>query len=79
MQFDTPTMRQLVPEFIRIAKEKLSASDANKFEKAVRYNAAAPFTLSDLHAFVHQSGDLPVERDILQFWVRTETAIPTCA
>jgi hypothetical protein len=36
------------------------------------YDAAAPFTLSELHAFVHQAGDLPSARDIQQFWVRTE-------
>lgn len=72
LQFDVPQMKQLVPELTRIAKEKLGKSDASKVEKAIRYDAAAPFTLSDLHAFVHQQADLPGERDILQFWLRTE-------
>lgn len=72
LPYGTPTMKQLVPEITRIAKTNLPSSDATKVEKAIRYDAAAPFTLSDLHAFVHQSSDLPSERDIWQFWLRTE-------
>ena len=64
-------MKQLVPEIIRIAKARLTASESKKVEKAVRYDPAAPFTISDLHGFVHSS-DLPSERDIFQFWLRTE-------
>lgn len=72
LQHGTPTMKQLVPEITRIAKLHLPRAEATKVEKAVRYDPAAPFTLSDLHAFVHQSSDLPSERDIWQFWLRTE-------
>lgn len=72
LRFGAPTMKQMVPELIRIAKQKLSAGDANKVEKALRYDSAAPFSVSDLHAFVHQPADPPGERDIWQFWVRTE-------
>ncbi len=72
LPFGVPTMRQLAPEIARIAKSRLSRTDATRVEKAVKYDAAAPFTLSDLHAFVHQASDLPGERDILQFWMRTE-------
>lgn len=68
----TPTLKQLMPEIKAIAKKKLKPSEANRVEKAVKYDAAAPFTLSDLHAFVHQVADLPSERDIQQFWLRTE-------
>jgi hypothetical protein len=71
LPFGAPTLRQLVPEVTRIAKEKLSMTDALKVEKAIRYDPAAPFTISELHGFVHQS-DLPSARDILQFWKRTE-------
>jgi hypothetical protein len=70
--FGVPTMRNLVPSLTRIAKAKLKTGDALKVEKALRYDAAAPFSLSELHAFVHQTGDLPSARDIWQFWVRTE-------
>jgi hypothetical protein len=70
--FGVPTMRNLVPSLTRIAKAKLMTGDALKVEKALRYDAAAPFSLSELHAFVHQTGDLPSARDIWQFWVRTE-------
>lgn len=69
--FDVPTMKHLVPEINRIAKKHLSLVDATKVEKATRYDAAAPFTISELHGFVHSS-DLPSERDIHQFWLRME-------
>lgn len=72
LPYGTPTMKQLVPEITRLAKVHLPRAEAAKVEKAIRYDAAAPFTLSDLHAFVHQSSDLPSERDIWQFWLRTE-------
>lgn len=71
LPFGMPTMKQLVPEISRIAKESLAASEAKRVEKAIRYDSAAPFTISDLHGFVH-STDFPSERDILQFWLRTE-------
>lgn len=71
LPFAVPTMKQLVPEVIQIARERLTASESKKVEKAVRYDPAAPFTISELHGFVHSS-DLPSERDILQFWLRTE-------
>ena len=67
-----PTLRQLVPALVQIAKKELSSGEAIRVEKALRYDAAAPFTISDLHAFVHQVAELPSDRDILQFWVRTE-------
>lgn len=71
VRFGVPTMKQLVPEITRIAKSRLTQSESNRIEKALRYDSAAPFTISDLHAFVH-STDLPSERDIFQFWLRTE-------
>jgi len=66
------TMRHLVPALVEVAKARLTASEANKVEKALRYDQAAPFTLSDMHSFVHQTADLPGARDIWQFWLRTE-------
>jgi hypothetical protein len=72
LQHDSPTMRQLIPELVRLAKEKLAKGEATKVEKALKYDSAAPFTVSDLHSFVHQNAELPGERDILQFWLRTE-------
>jgi len=71
LPFGVPTMKQLVPELTRIARDKLKRGDANKVEKALRYDRSAPFTISELHGFVHQD-DLPSARDILQFWSRTE-------
>ncbi|WP_374311346.1 ParB N-terminal domain-containing protein [Dongia sp.] len=67
-----PTMRQMVPHLVKVAKKKLSPSDANRVEKAIKYDGAAPFTISDLHSFVHQLHELPSPRDIQQFWARTE-------
>ena len=66
-----PTMKQLVPDIVRLAKAKLGKAEATRVEKALRYDAAAPFSISELHGFVHQA-DLPSDRDIEQFWQRTE-------
>ena len=67
-----PVLRDLRTEIIRIARGKLEEADANRVEKALRPDVAAPFGLDDLHSFVHQAKDLPGGRDILQFWTRTE-------
>lgn len=72
LPYGKPTMKQLVPAIVKIAKQGLSQPEATKVEKAIRYDAAAPFSLSDLHAFIHQSDDLPGGRDILQFWLRVQ-------
>lgn len=71
LPFGIPTLKQLVPDIVRIAKEKLPKEEADKVEKAVTYNKHAPFTISELHGFVH-STDLPSARDIQVFWNRTE-------
>lgn len=71
LKYGVPEMRQLAPVMIRIAKEKLPGAQANRVEKAIKYHDSAPFTISELHSFVHQD-DLPAPRDILQFWSRTE-------
>lgn len=71
LKFGVPEMRQLAPVMIKIAKEKLPTAQANRVEKAIKYHDSAPFTISELHSFVHQD-DLPSPRDILQFWTRTE-------
>ncbi len=71
LQFGVPTMKQLAPELRRIAEKHLSHADAALVVKATTPNLSAPFTVSDLHAFVHSS-DLPGERDIRQFWGRIE-------
>ncbi|MCA9064661.1 MAG: hypothetical protein KDA96_16430 [Planctomycetaceae bacterium] len=71
LPFNTPTMKQLAPEIVRIAKAKLSPGESVKVEKALKYDAAAPFSISELHGFVHHS-DFPSARDIQQFWDRTE-------
>ena len=67
-----PTMKDLRVEIVRIAKSKLPEAEANRVEKALRNDPAAPFGLDDLHSFVHQGKEFPGDRDILQFWARTE-------
>jgi hypothetical protein len=71
LPFGTPTLKQLSPEIVRIAKARLPRPQAQQVEKALRYDASAPFSISELHGFVH-GPDLPGARDILQFWNRTE-------
>lgn len=65
------TMRDMTPEIVKVARKYLGFEDATIIEKALRHDAAAPFSISDLHAFVHHT-DFPGERDIFQFWSRTE-------
>lgn len=65
------TMRELTKEIINAAKQNLDKDAATQVAKALRYDPAAPFSINDLHAFVHYP-DFPGERDILQFWNRTE-------
>lgn len=72
IQFGVPKMRHLAQEAIKVAKRELSQNDAKSVEKALRYDASAPFTVADLHSFVHQPNELPGPRDIEQFWVRIE-------
>jgi len=71
LPYGTPTLKQLSQTIARIAKAKLPTQQAQRVEKAVRYDPSAPFSLSELHAFVHQT-DLPGDREIEQFWNRTE-------
>jgi len=71
LPFGVPTLKQLVPDITKIAKKKLKQADAQKVEKAITYHPSAPFTISELHGFVHKD-DFPCARDILQFWKRTE-------
>lgn len=72
LRYDSPMLSQVVPTILAIAKRRLTKSEEEKVKKAVRYDTAAPFTISDLHSFVHHSGEWPSERDIHQFWIRTE-------
>ena len=66
-----PPMQLLAHKITTVAKRRLSNADATMVEKALRHDPAAPFSINDLHAFVHHT-DFPGERDILQFWTRTE-------
>lgn len=72
LQGGSPTIAQLAPDIVRIAKVHFSTNEAAEIEKAVTPNKAAPFTVSDLNAFVHNPTSFPGERDIVQFWTRIE-------
>ncbi|MEQ1709738.1 MAG: hypothetical protein ABL864_15545 [Terricaulis sp.] len=72
LQGGAPSMREMVPTLLKHAKAQLAQAQADSVEKAITYNKTAPFTISDLHSFVHQPHELPTERDILQFWKRVE-------
>lgn len=73
LPYGVPQMKQMAPAITKIAKEKLDASEANKVEKALRYDAAAPFSVSELHAFIHQSGDLPIGHGSRSFFAIRST------
>ena len=68
---EMPTMRQLVEKIVVLAKNQLDNENAVMVEKALRYDQAAPFSISELNTFIHHT-DFPTDRDILQFWERTE-------
>ncbi|MCY4426548.1 MAG: hypothetical protein OXC05_05900, partial [Halieaceae bacterium] len=70
-KYGVPSMKQLSAEIIKVAKDQLDRNKAILVEKALRYDSAAPFSVNDLHAFVHLP-DFPGENDIRQFWNRTE-------
>lgn len=72
LQHELPTLKQMVVELKRIAHAKLKTSDAQMVEKAIKYDPSAPFSISELHSFVHNKNDFPHERDIFIFWKRTE-------
>ena len=66
-----PLMKQLVEKIVVLAKNQLENENAVMVEKALRYDQAAPFSISELNTFIHHT-DFPTDRDILQFWERTE-------
>lgn len=67
-----PSMTDLVKEITSVAQEQMNKRDAQKVERALRRDPAAAFSLGDLNTFVHCT-DIPSDRDILQFWNRTES------
>lgn len=71
----TPRMGDVVPDLVAIAKSRLDRPQASEVEKALRPNAAAPFTLSDLNSFAHNDSSLPTARDTQQFWLRVEPLV----
>ena len=66
-----PKLSQLLPSINEQVDNHLSSPAAKTVKKALRYDQSAPFSIPDLHAFVHTE-DLPGARDIHQFWIRTE-------
>lgn len=65
------TMQHMINHLLPLAKGRLEAREAIRVEKALRYDEAAPFSIRELHDFVH-SEDQPNARDIKTFWLRAE-------
>lgn len=72
LQSHGPTFQQQVTEVLKLTKNRLDGNEHNLVRKAFSNDKAAPFTLSELHSFVHSPNDLPSARDIEQFWSRAE-------
>lgn len=66
-----PELKQLIEALKPLYKSKLPSGEAVIIEKALRYDHAAPFSIQELHAFVHTE-DMPSPHDIKTFWKRTE-------
>lgn len=71
LRYDRVELQHMIGRVVSIAKAKLDPRDATSVEKALRYDAAAPFSIRELHDFVHAQ-DQPNPRDIKTFWQRTE-------
>lgn len=70
-----PTFKQRVGEVFKVAGPKLKKLDKDALglvKKAFSSDPAAPFTLTELHSFVHSSNDLPSANDLDTFWSRAE-------
>lgn len=70
--YDLPPMKDRVKAIRQVIKGKLTDIEVNRVEKALAYDSRDPFTIFELHGFVHSSADFPGERELLQFWKRTE-------
>lgn len=71
LRYGRVELQHMIGRVVGIAKTKLEARAATSVEKALKYDAAAPFSIRELHDFVH-SEDQPNPRDIKTFWLRTE-------
>lgn len=67
-----PIMRELRKEFTRIAKDKLNGPEALRVEKALKKDESAPFSVDDMHSFVHQLHEFPGDKEINTFWNRMQ-------
>lgn len=72
LQYENPTIRQMIPPLLNSIKPNFSVQVASTIEKAIMHNKAAPFSISELNSFIHNPSDMPTGRDLLQFWERTE-------
>ncbi len=66
-----PNLKQLLQEIPRLVKAKLTDAECNRVFKAIKYDPHAPFSITELHGFVH-TNDFPTGKEIYQFWSRTE-------
>lgn len=71
-RYDHPDMQDQLNEIRDVANKNLSKQDADRVAKAIANNPALPFSVPDLHSFVHDTANLPTGNEILQFWLRTE-------
>lgn len=62
-------LQHLVAILLPIAKKNMHSKDFLLAQKALKPDLAAPFSISELHGFIHHK-DFPTARDILQFWTR---------
>jgi ParB-like chromosome segregation protein Spo0J len=70
-----PTFKQRVTEVLEIAKPglaRLNKEERGLVKRAFSSDSAAPFTLVDLHGFVHSAKSLPSAIDLEAYWVRAE-------
>lgn len=71
-RYDVPEMKYLKKEILKIAERRLHPTHHKMVAKALQKDPHAPFSLDDLHSFVHNPEDFPDPGAIRNFWKRTE-------
>ncbi|MBK7726377.1 MAG: hypothetical protein IPI33_14445 [Dehalococcoidia bacterium] len=70
-----PTMKQLVEDAQRLAKDQLPKAQADEVVKALKPDRSAPLNVEDLNGFVHNPAAIPTGRDVKQFWLGVEPGL----
>lgn len=72
LRYGTPELRHLRNAVIAAVRPRLTKEEAARVEKALSSDRSSPFSVADLHSFVHQVKEFPTADSLRQFWARAE-------